>query len=127
VLAFSAAAIGIGQTGLAIAPNLATYITAWLVVGAGMGAGLYDADFATLGRLYGRDARSAITTLTNKLFPPIVRTFASRTVAGLSFPAPASSRPPRRNLLFSKQRHFLLDNHNPCYGSFTALFRPRNP
>ena len=64
VLAFSAAAIGFGQIGLAIAPNLATYIVAWLVMGVGMGAGLYDAAFATLGRLYGRDARSAITTLT---------------------------------------------------------------
>src|ERR1700677_1494177 len=64
VLAFSAAAIGIGQIGLAIAPNLATYIIAWLVIGVGMGAGLYDAAFATLGRLYGRDARGAITTLT---------------------------------------------------------------
>jgi hypothetical protein len=29
-----------------------------------MGSGLYDAAFATLGRLYGRDARSAITVLT---------------------------------------------------------------
>ena len=29
-----------------------------------MGAGLYDAAFATLGRLYGSSARSAITTLT---------------------------------------------------------------
>jgi hypothetical protein len=29
-----------------------------------MGAGLYDAAFATLGRLYGRDARSSITSLT---------------------------------------------------------------
>jgi hypothetical protein len=64
VLAFSAAAIGIGQIGLAVAPNLVTYIVAWLVIGAGMGAGLYDAAFATLGRLYGREARSAITTLT---------------------------------------------------------------
>lgn len=64
VLALSAATIGIGQVGLAIAPSLATYIIAWLILGAGMGAGLYDAAFATLGRLYGRDARSAITSLT---------------------------------------------------------------
>ncbi|RUY34303.1 MFS transporter [Mesorhizobium sp. M7A.F.Ca.US.001.04.1.1] len=64
VLAFSAACIGIGQIGLAIAPNLAVYIVAWLVIGLGMGAGLYDAAFATLGRLYGLEARSAITTLT---------------------------------------------------------------
>ena len=35
-----------------------------LVVGLGMGAGLYDPAFATLGRLYGHGGRSAITTLT---------------------------------------------------------------
>jgi MFS family permease len=64
VLAMSAVAIGIGQVGLAMAPNLATYIIAWLIVGVGMGAGLYDAAFGALGRLYGRDARAAITTLT---------------------------------------------------------------
>ena len=64
VLAFSAISIGVGQVGLAIAPNLAAYIIAWLVIGLGMGAGLYDAAFATLGRLYGNSARSAITTLT---------------------------------------------------------------
>ncbi|TGQ46979.1 MFS transporter [Mesorhizobium sp. M00.F.Ca.ET.216.01.1.1] len=63
-LAFSAVCIGVGQLGLAAAPNLAAYIAAWLVVGLGMGAGLYDAAFATLGRRYGTSARSAITTLT---------------------------------------------------------------
>lgn len=47
-----------------MAPSLAAYIAAWLVIGLGMGAGLYDAAFATLGRLYGGGARSAITTLT---------------------------------------------------------------
>jgi hypothetical protein len=36
----------------------------WLVIGFGMGAGLYDAAFATLGRLYGQGGRSAITMLT---------------------------------------------------------------
>lgn len=64
VLAFSAVAIGAGQIGLAAAPNLVAYIVAWLVIGLGMGAGLYDAAFATLGRLYGYGARLAITTLT---------------------------------------------------------------
>lgn len=64
VLAFSAGCIGLGQIGLAAAPNLAVFIAAWLVIGLGMGAGLYDAAFATLGRLYGQGARSAITTLT---------------------------------------------------------------
>ncbi len=64
MLAMSAVAIGMGQVGLAIAPNLTTHIVAWLIVGVGMGAGLYDAAFGALGRLYGRDARAAITTLT---------------------------------------------------------------
>ncbi len=64
VLALSATAIGVGQIGLALAPTLPLYIAAWLIVGLGMGAGLYDAAFGTLGRLYGSDARAAITTLT---------------------------------------------------------------
>src|ERR1700684_1247027 len=64
VLALSAIAIGVGQIGLAAAPTLPFYITGWLIMGLGMGAGLYDAAFGTLGRFYGRDARAAITTLT---------------------------------------------------------------
>ena len=64
VLAFSAACLGLGLAGLGLSPNLLVYIAAWLIVGIGMGAGLYDAAFATLGRLYGLKARSAITALT---------------------------------------------------------------
>lgn len=37
---------------------------AWLVLGLGMGIGLYDTAFATLGRIYGPEARSAITGIT---------------------------------------------------------------
>ena len=37
---------------------------AWLVLGLAMGTGLYDAAFATLVHLYGRNARSAITGIT---------------------------------------------------------------
>ncbi len=72
VLALSAITIGVGQIALAVAPSLAAFIAAWLIIGAGMGAGLYDAAFATLGRLYGHDARRAITTLT--LFGGFART-----------------------------------------------------
>jgi MFS family permease len=64
VLATSAMLLTLGLTGLALSPNLVVYITSWLVLGAGMGAGLYDAAFATLGRLYGQRARTAIATLT---------------------------------------------------------------
>lgn len=64
VLALSAVCIGLGQMGLAVAPNLFCYVLAWLIVGIGMGAGLYDAAFATLGRHYGQQGRSLITMLT---------------------------------------------------------------
>jgi MFS family permease len=64
VLATSAVCLAFGLAGLALSPNLPIYILSWLVLGAGMGAGLYDAAFATLGRLYGLRARTAITMLT---------------------------------------------------------------
>jgi MFS family permease len=64
VLAASAVLLGTGLLGLALAPNLPVFVGAWLFIGLGMGAGLYDPAFSTLGRLYGRAARHYITTLT---------------------------------------------------------------
>jgi hypothetical protein len=64
VLTASSALLGAGLATLALAHTLPVYMLAWLLMGIGMGAGLYDAAFATLGCLYGKDARRAITTLT---------------------------------------------------------------
>ncbi len=64
VLVASAVLLAAGQCGLALAPSLPAFMAAWVVVGLGMAAGLYDPAFATLGRLYGAGGRSAITTLT---------------------------------------------------------------
>jgi MFS family permease len=64
VLVASSLLLSVGHLCLASAPNVSAYLGAWLVVGIGMGAGLYDSAFSTLGRLYGSDARSAITMLT---------------------------------------------------------------
>ena len=64
VLALSALLLAVGLLILATALVLPVFIAGWVVLGIGMGAGLYDAAFATLGGLYGREARSAITTLT---------------------------------------------------------------
>ena len=64
VLAASSVLLAFGLTVLAVAQSLPVYFAAWLILGIGMGAGLYDPAFATLGRLYGKGARSAITTLT---------------------------------------------------------------
>jgi len=54
-------------TGLALlgtASSTPGMVVAWLLIGVGMGSGLYEAAFATLVRLYGQDSRSAITGIT---------------------------------------------------------------
>ncbi len=56
--------IALGLVVLGLSRSLAVYLAAWAVVGLGMAASLYDAAFSTLGRLYGREARNAITALT---------------------------------------------------------------
>jgi len=49
---------------LSFATGPVSLVAAWLVLGIGMGFGLYEAAFATVAGLYGRDARNAITGIT---------------------------------------------------------------
>lgn len=49
---------------LGTAHSLVALLVAWAVLGVGMGSGLYEAAFAGLVRLYGRDSRGAITGIT---------------------------------------------------------------
>lgn len=49
---------------LGTAHSLVGLLVAWAVLGVGMGSGLYEAAFAGLVRLYGRDSRGAITGIT---------------------------------------------------------------
>lgn len=64
VLAAATIALAVGLLLLGFAHSLPSYIAAWLILGLGMGAGLYDPAFATLGRIYGEEARGPITALT---------------------------------------------------------------
>jgi predicted MFS family arabinose efflux permease len=64
VLAAGMCLIAAGLVILGSARTPPVYFAAWTVLGLGMSAGLYDAAFSALGRLYGRDARAAITQLT---------------------------------------------------------------
>ncbi|MFC4168645.1 MFS transporter [Teichococcus aestuarii] len=64
VLAASAVLLSAGLLLLGLAPSLPVFVPAWVVLGLDMGAGLYDPAFSTLGRLYGEQARSAITHVT---------------------------------------------------------------
>jgi len=63
-LALSIVIMAAGQIFLALAPNLACWYLAWTVIGIGMALGLYDAAFATVGVLLGRNAGPTITGVT---------------------------------------------------------------
>lgn len=54
----------LGLLGLAYVEMPAAYLAVWLVLGLGLSASLYDAAFATLGRIFGTAARRPITVLT---------------------------------------------------------------
>ena len=64
VLLTSSLCYAAGLSTIGIAPSLAAYFAGWLLIGLGMGTGLYDAVFAALGRMYGAEARGQIATLT---------------------------------------------------------------
>ena len=64
VLMASALTLAAGLALLGLLPGLAGWFIAWVVLGIGMGLGLYEAAFATLGTLYGRAARRGITIVT---------------------------------------------------------------
>lgn len=64
VLSVSCVTLAVGLLIVGSAGVLWLYVLGWMLLGMGMGAGLYDAAFATLGQIYGMKARSAITALT---------------------------------------------------------------
>jgi len=64
VLAVSNVVLAAGLAILAFAHSQLMLWSAWMVLGLGMGIGLYDTAFAALGRIYGSEARSAITGIT---------------------------------------------------------------
>lgn len=64
VLCASNVVFAAGLALLGASASVWTMSVAWLLLGIGMGLGLYDAAFGTLGRIYGNDARGAITGIT---------------------------------------------------------------
>lgn len=64
ILAASSLLMALGLALMGTAQHLAIYYLAWTIIGFAMAAGLYDAAFATLGRLMGETARSSISGLT---------------------------------------------------------------
>lgn len=64
ILCTSNVVFAMGLLALSQAQGALSLFAAWLLLGAGMGSGLYEAAFATLVRLYGQSARNAITGVT---------------------------------------------------------------
>ena len=64
VLLASSGLFALALAVLGLAQGALTMILAWVVMGLAMGLGLYDAAFAALVRLFGADARKAITGIT---------------------------------------------------------------
>ena len=64
VLAASNLIFAVGLALLSAAHSEPVLWLGWLILGLAMGLGLYDAAFATLGRIYGGTARGAITGIT---------------------------------------------------------------
>ena len=64
VLSLSNLTLAAGLTLLGATYSIPVLVIAWLLLGVGMGLGLYDAAFGALGRIYGDSARRAITGIT---------------------------------------------------------------
>jgi Arabinose efflux permease len=64
VLSMSNLVLAAGLALLGLTTSIPMLIVAWLLLGVGMSAGLYDAAFAALGRIYGDAARRSITGIT---------------------------------------------------------------
>lgn len=64
VLMATSVVFAVGLTGLGLAQGPVSLFAAWVVLGIGMGSGLYEAAFAALVRLYGTESRNAITGIT---------------------------------------------------------------
>jgi MFS family permease len=64
VLCISNLVLALGLALLGASTSICAMSAAWLLLGIGMGLGLYDAAFGALGRIYGSNARSAITGIT---------------------------------------------------------------
>jgi MFS family permease len=64
VMAAGALVGALGLLALALTTNRVNFLAAWMAIGVAMAGSLYDPAFATLGRIFGAEARRPITILT---------------------------------------------------------------
>jgi MFS family permease len=64
IMTLGSLAGAVGLAALVYATHPLVYLVVWVLLGVAMAASLYDAAFATLGRIFGAGARQPITALT---------------------------------------------------------------
>lgn len=64
VLMITNVVFAVGIAGLGLSTHPWVFFLCWMLIGVGMGSGLYEAAFSALVRLYGTESRSAITGVT---------------------------------------------------------------
>jgi len=64
VLMLSSLVLALGLVVMAVFPSLPGWYVGWTIAGVGMALGLYDAAFATIGRLLGTESRPTIVGVT---------------------------------------------------------------
>jgi hypothetical protein len=64
VMPIGALLVALALVGLVYVSHPVAYLAAWMLLGAATAASLYDAAFATLGRIFGAAARQPLTTVT---------------------------------------------------------------
>ncbi|WP_343672815.1 MFS transporter [Chitinophaga sp.] len=79
ILHYTGIVMGIGLIMIGLAKSYLLFVLGWVVIGVGMGMGLYDALFASLGKLYGTKAKKVIVwvTLIASLAPSVSWPFTS--------------------------------------------------
>lgn len=79
ILHYTGIVMGIGLIMIGLATTYPLFVLGWVVIGVGMGMGLYDALFASLGKMYGTKAKKVIVwvTLIASLAPSISWPFTS--------------------------------------------------
>jgi MFS family permease len=79
ILHYTGIVMGTGLIIIGFAAHYALFVLGWVVIGMGMGMGLYDALFASLGKLYGSRAKQVIVwvTLIASLAPSVSWPFSS--------------------------------------------------
>lgn len=87
ILQYAGIVIALGLVVLGLSQHFIIFLSGWTVIGIGMGMGLYDALFASIGKMYGSNSGKVIVqvTLISSLAPTITWTITSLLLSGFGW------------------------------------------